>query len=226
MTNIKICGIRTINDINILNRFKPEFAGFVFASGKRRVDIREVITMSGHLDVNIKKVGVFVNAPVEEVVDTALQCGLHAVQLHGEEDNSYCTQIYRSMKLHGQAGEFEIWKAVRVKGIESIACLDDYNVDAFVLDAWCREAYGGTGKTFDWEIIAGRSMNKSASSMNKSACSKIILAGGLNPGNVSDAVKLVKPFAVDVSSGVELGGGKDEELVKRFVHVVRNNTDI
>lgn len=204
MTKIKICGIRREADVEILNKFLPDYAGFVFARSKRQVSIETVKLLAGLLDRRIKKVGIFVNETIESVLEKSIECKLDAIQLHGDETPDYVSEL----KQRG----IEIWKAIRVKNDHSLIATRDYNADKYVLDCWQKESYGGTGMAFDWNIAAEAERHYD-----------IILAGGLDSMNVGSAINTVRPFAVDVSSGVETDGWKDERKIKDFIDAVGGN---
>jgi len=145
---------------------------------------------------------VFVN-PDETFVNQAIvECGLNLLQFHGEESSGFCTQF----------GLMSV-KALRVQDASSLAALANYQTDAFLLDAYSRSGRGGTGEKFNWNLaVEARKFGK-----------PIFLAGGLTPENVAEAVRQVQPFAVDVSSGVELAPGrKDETKVRAFVTAAKN----
>lgn len=207
MPKIKICGIRRIEDVNYVNKYMPEYIGFIFAESKRKVDCEQAKALGQGLDQRIKKVGVFVNAAVKNVVETAGECSLDAVQIHGDETPEYLKDLRTNLK----GSRTEIWKAVRVKGEQCIKSLADYCADAYVLDAYVEGAYGGAGKTFDWNLA-----------LKASRYGKIILAGGLTPFNAWKATEVVNPFALDVSSGVETNGFKDEVKIREFINTVRS----
>jgi phosphoribosylanthranilate isomerase len=206
MTRVKICGITCENDINYLNEYLPEYAGFVFAPSRRRVTADRVRSLTARLDTSIKKVGVFVNMPVEELVETAVVSELSAVQLHGEETPLYIEGLRRKL-----AAGTEIWKAFRVKDESSLGKLAEFKSDRFLMDAYVEGIYGGAGKSFDWTLVqtAGR-------------FGSVILAGGLRSENVYEAIRIAEPFAVDVSSGVEIDGSKDEAKIREFISKVRS----
>lgn len=204
MCRIKVCGIQRLEDVDILNRFLPEYAGFIFAESKRRVDIEKAKCLIRNLAKSIRPAGVFVNADLNMVKHTVEQCGLNVIQLHGEETTDYMENVKKFLP------SVEIWKAIRVEGLESLKKLEEKSADAFLLDTYSKEAYGGTGKTFDWEIASRLSQKY-----------KIILAGGLNSRNAARAIDTVRPFCLDVSSGVETDGYKDEEKIRDFVYAVR-----
>lgn len=221
MTAVKVCGIRREDDVEYLNRYLPDYAGFVFAESKRRIKPEQAVYLIKRLDNRIARVGVFVNESIEKVLEICKLCKLDVVQLHGDETTEYIMNLRQILYEQGRIITDKavnvqniripnIWKAYRVKG----NILNDWEQvcmgDAFVLDAYCEEAYGGTGKVFDWNIAA---------KAGKGA--PIVLAGGLNVGNVAKAISVVKPYAVDVSSGVETFGYKDENKIRDFISAVR-----
>jgi phosphoribosylanthranilate isomerase len=206
MIKVKICGLRREIDIEYVNRQKPDYIGFIFAESKRRIEPKEASRISTSLDRRIKKAGVFVNEKFENIVETVGICGLDIVQIHGDETTEFIS------RLKEEINGVEVWKAIRVKDEESIKILETYQADAFLLDAYVEGSYGGAGKSFDWNL---------ASLAKKYG--KIILAGGLNLSNITEAVRIVQPFAVDTSSGVETEGFKDEEKIKSFVYSVRRS---
>ena len=197
MVKVKICGLTKIEDIHIMNRVQPDYIGFVFADSRRKMTpylAREMVRL---LSPSIKKVGVFVNEHVETVNEISELCRLDVVQLHGEETPYYCTLINRP-----------IWKAVRMKNIESLKEADEYPVEGILLDTFSKNVYGGTGKTFDWDMVTETKH-------------KIVLAGGLSAVNVTEAINTVQPYCVDVSSSVETDGVKDSMKIEAFISTVR-----
>lgn len=171
--------------------------GFVFHSLSPRNITREAAaTIIREVPPFVQTVGLFVNMPIEYVNDTVEAAGLDVVQLHGDEPPEYCRLVRR-----------RVVKAFRIKDIDSLEPIKRYCVAGYLLDAWSPKAYGGTGMTFNWDIA------KVAEQYGP-----IILAGGLTPENVAQAVETVSPFAVDVSSGVESAPGrKDPERVLAFI---------
>lgn len=206
---IKICGIRRSRDVDYLNRYLPQYAGFVFAESKRKVSIEIVNAITANLDDRIKKVGVFVNEEIERVIETMIACSLDVLQLHGDENNEYLNHLRTDLNRISK-NEIQVWKAIRVKDEESFKQLKGYNTDGVVLDTFNDGNYGGAGKVFDWTLA-----------VNAKRYGKIILAGGLNCENIASAVERVQPFAVDVSSGVETDGFKDETKIRDFINSVR-----
>ena len=225
MTKIKLCGIRREIDIEYANKYLPDYIGFVFAKSRRQVSSDDAMQLISNLNPDIKTVGVFVNEQLDKVVQIADQCRLNVVQIHGDETPGYISLLKQKLTLSGfpfhdgcckyggNTGEgTAIWKVIRVRNIESIKEMKCFNADAFILDTYTEGSFGGAGKSFDWKLAA-----------EASNYGKIILAGGLNPENIKDAVIAAKPYAVDVSSGVETEGFKDEEKTKRFIYSVRCN---
>ncbi len=209
MPKVKICGLRRPEDITYVNKYLPEYAGFIFAESKRRVMPELAAALAANLDGRIRKAGVFVNETAEKVVEVAGGCGLDVIQLHGDEPPGYVEELKRRL-LDGKK-EIKLWKAFRVKDAESLSKMKDYGVDAFVLDAYAEGSYGGSGKVFDWNLA-----------MKAGKYGKIVLAGGLDAGNAWKAIGTLQPFALDVSSGVETGGCKDERKIREFINTVRS----
>jgi len=208
MTKIKICGIKRSEDVQYVNKYLPDYIGFVFAESKRKVSMEQAVKLRNELDPRIKAVGVFVNEDMDKVAETALKCRLDCIQLHGDENGQYVEDLRDLLKSQS---DIEIWKAIRIKDEKSLFILDEYEVDTFVLDTFVEGTYGGAGKVFDWKLA------KLAKSFGK-----IIVAGGLSSDNVSDAIELVLPYGVDVSSNVETDGVKDEEKIRCFIEKVRS----
>ena len=201
---IKVCGLRRIQDIEYANSLKPDYIGFIFAKSKRQITSREAIDLKDELDPDIKTVGVFVNEDVENLLDISASVGLDVIQLHGDEDKSYVKELKKGLDLRRISPE--IWKAIRVKNKESLEHIELLEVDGILLDTYSKEAYGGLGETFDWNIVGGLNLDK-----------KIILAGGLDEENVKLAKNIVKPDIIDVSSGIETEEFKDYEKMKIFI---------
>jgi phosphoribosylanthranilate isomerase len=197
MTKVKICGITTLDDALMAVQAGADALGLVFfEKSPRHVDLERATAIIAGIPPLVQVVGLFVNAPLELVNETADRCGLDLVQLHGEESPSYCDSVRR-----------RVMKAFRVRGMESIAALADYRVAGYLLDAYSPDSYGGTGERFDWDCAVAAKPS-----------GPIILAGGLNADNVASAVRQVAPFAVDVSSGVEAAPGrKDPDMVRNFI---------
>lgn len=216
MLSVKICGLRRREDILAANLLLPEYVGFVFAESKRRVTPEQAAGLRRELDARVGAVGVFVNAPAASVAGAARQCALCAVQLHGGEDGAYIRAL-RPLLPQG----CEIWRAVRVSGSGDIAGLSPEGADRLLLDAYSPAAAGGTGKAFDWGLLAAVPPGI-----------PFLLAGGIAPENAARAARAVTAAAlrgaaplprcgIDVSSGVETGGFKDAAKMERLLRAVR-----
>ncbi|AGY77908.1 phosphoribosylanthranilate isomerase [Clostridium autoethanogenum] len=208
MTLVKICGIRRIEDVEILNKLLPDYAGFVFCESKRQVTLKLAEELIKNLDKKIRPVGVFQNNSLEEVKNTAEMLKLDVIQLHGREDESYIKNLY----------PFKIWKSVSIDGKDildnvkhKIDKISNYNVEAVLVDSSVGGKTGGTGINFNWNVLKNLNVNK-----------KLVLAGGLNSDNINTALEVVKPYAVDVSSGVEENGVKSLKKINEFMEKVRN----
>jgi len=203
MTKIKICGLRRVEDIEMVNKNLPDYVGFVFAESKRKVTKEKVKELINRLDRRIKTVGVFVDERIEEVEKIAKHCGLDILQFHGEETIEYCNQL---------RDKYEIWKAFPVKDSEIEKRLIEYkeHTDFCLLDAYNKGIRGGSGKIFNWDLIEG---------MNKKY--KIALAGGITSKNILEAIEKVNPYIIDLSSGVEIDGFKDEEKIKKIIKKIK-----
>ena len=196
MTLVKFCGNRREEDIRFLKEAGGDLAGFILTPGfKRSVEPEFVKTISKALPENIRKVGVFVNEPVENIIRIAADDIIDMIQLHGDEDEDYIREL---KKL---APGRKIIKVFIVKGEDDIRRANESSADLVLLDA----GVGGSGKLFDQSLIKGIERD-------------FILAGGLNDGNVARAIENAGPhlIGVDVSSGVETDGYKDREKMIRF----------
>lgn len=201
MIAVKICGIRRPEDICIVNHVLPEYIGFIFAESKRKVTKEEAAILKQQLDKRIRAVGVFVNAPAEEIISLCRENIIDTVQLHGEEDEAYIKVLKSELSN-------PVIKAVRVAEPDDIFKAQALSADYLLFDTYSPEQYGGIGKPFDWSIIP-------------QGIGEFFLAGGLNSNNVTKAAKTCRPYCVDISSGVETDGVKDEEKVMKFIQIVR-----
>lgn len=198
MTKIKFCGLTRVEDIKIANEIFPEFIGFVFAKKSRRyITPKKAAELKKILRREIFSVGVFVDEKIEIVADLAKKNIFDLIQLHGAEDENYISELKNFT-------DKKIIKAVQIKNADDLKLAENFSSDFILLDSGA-----GTGKKFDWEIL-------------KNFHQKYFLAGGLNPENISNAIKILKPFAVDVSSGIETDGVKDAEKMKKFIEKVRS----
>ncbi len=196
MTEIKFCGLRREEDIFFANKILPEFAGFIFAQKSFRcVTEEKFLELKKILDKKISAVGVFVNEKISVIEKLAKNLDL--IQLHGAEDEKYISTLRNFT-------DKKIIQAFKVKKFSDLALAEKSSADYILLDGGA-----GDGKVFDWQLL--KNFNR-----------KYFLAGGLTPENVSDAIKILKPFAVDVSSGIETNKFKDLAKMKKFAETVRS----
>jgi phosphoribosylanthranilate isomerase len=198
---VKICGVTNADDATCAFESGADAIGFNFyPSSKRFIVPEKAREISEALDISILRVGVFVN-PARDYVDATIrQVALNAIQFSGNETPDDVSGY-----------ELKVFKAIHITGVESLAALKLYGVDAFLLDTHRDGDFGGTGETFDWDVAR-----------KAKQFGKVILAGGLTPQNVSAAVRLVQPYGVDVSSGVESRQGiKDHKKIKDFIRRAR-----
>jgi phosphoribosylanthranilate isomerase len=197
MIKVKICGLMNLEDALVAAEAGADALGFVlYSRSPRCVESKTVQEIIRRLPPYVTTVGVFANADVGEILDVMDECGLDLAQLQGDEPPSVCERL----------GPKAI-KAIRVKDRDSLASMKNYSVRAFVLDTYTAENFGGTGKQFDWDLA-----------VEAKQYGRVILAGGLNPENVRTAIQKVRPYGVDVSSGVEQRiGKKDAEKVRQFI---------
>ncbi len=201
-TRVKICGITNVEDALQAVEAGADALGFVFYHRSPRfVTPREVQKIIAELPPFVTTVGLFVNEPLPRIRRTMAAARLDVVQLHGDESPEDCL-----------IEPLRVIKALRIKDAASLEGAARYQVSALLLDAWSDEHYGGTGLSFDWQLVRRLTGKR-----------PLILAGGLTPENVVAAVRQVKPYAVDVSSGVEAAPGKkDHQKVAEFICQVRN----
>ena len=198
MTKIKICGVTNIEDAMVIAELGADALGFVFAPSKRRVSPEVAKEIIEKLPPFVTTVGVFMDTLMDEVHQIADYTGIDVVQLHGNEPPEYCDGLKK-----------KVIKRITVTDHDTpemlISRMERYRVSAYLLDPGA-----GSGKVFNWERAVGIDL-------------PLIIAGGLTPDNVKCVVRLLKPYGVDVSSGVELlPGKKDKKKVKRFVEEVRS----
>lgn len=203
ITKIKLCGLSRPCDIKAANELKPDYIGFVFApKSKRYVTPQKAAELKGQLAPDIKAVGVFVNeAP--ELIAKLLDAGvIDIAQLHGGEDEAY-------IKALRALTDKPIIQAFRIDTVQDITAAQNSSANFVLLDS----GSGGTGTSFNWELI--QNMNR-----------PYFLAGGLGMDNISDAIQALRPYAVDVSSGIETDGKKDKTKMAAFVAAVRKEEQI
>jgi phosphoribosylanthranilate isomerase len=205
MTKVKICGITNVEDARVAVEAGADFLGFIFYPKSPRYvtpeKVREIVTQ--YLIPNIHMAGVFVNQEAEAVAQTLEFCGLDYAQLHGVES----PQAVSALVERG----YGVIKALRVRDGSDLSELERYPATAYLLDTYVAGQPGGTGLVFDWKLAA-----------QAVQYGPIMLAGGLTPGNVAQAIQTAQPWAVDVSSGVEAAPGrKDHDKVRRFVRAAK-----
>ena len=224
MTRVKICGLKTLADVEKVNRYLPEYVGFVFADTKRFVTDEQAFDMRQALDRRIQSVGVFVNEPMEHVIELCDKGVINVVQLHGEESEAYIGELK-------QRTDAVVIKAVRVQRVEQVLKQMSQEADYMLFDTYKKGAPGGTGERFSLEILKESFQELSAKGQ---AVKPYFLAGGLDCQNVAEVLGQVQCnafgecnvfaecIAVDVSTGVETDGVKDETKIKQFIENVRN----
>lgn len=202
MVRIKICGITNKKDALIASEYGADALGFIFAQSPRKISPSSARKIISQLPPFITRVGVFVDENPNTVNEIVNLCGLDAVQLHGRESPSYCKKI-RSRVI----------KVFRAKDRLSLRNIPRYDVSAIMLDTYSKEKYGGTGKIFNWDLAL----------YAKKYGLPLILSGGLNLSNILPAIRQVHPYAVDISSGIEIiPGEKDIKKMKRALEIVKS----
>ncbi|MCD7781016.1 MAG: phosphoribosylanthranilate isomerase [Candidatus Gastranaerophilales bacterium] len=198
---IKICGLMNLNDIEYVNETMPDFIGFIFASkSKRKISYEQALEMKKILNKNIKSAGVFVDENIENIIYAVKEGIIDLIQLHGEENENYIKELKTKVNI-------PIIKALKAEN----NLKDNINstiADYILIDSISENSFGGTGKTFDWGIIPKTDK-------------KIFLAGGINAQNVLKAIKTVKPYCVDINSGVETDGRKDKNKIKEIIQIIK-----
>jgi phosphoribosylanthranilate isomerase len=204
---IKFCGLTSLADAELAAAAGAWAIGLIFWPGsKRRCDLQTAAEISATLRRRVQVAGVFVNATLDEIAGTAEAAQLSLVQLHGDEGPAFCGEVARRTGA-------KVIKAARVRTGADIQALSPFHTDFHLLDSYVPGQPGGTGEAFAWELAR---LHRGPIPM--------ILSGGLNPGNVAEAITLVRPFAVDVASGVEGGPGrKDPEKLEAFAAAVRSS---
>ena len=218
---VKMCGISKVETIPAVVEAKPDYMGLVFAQSKRQVTVdqakilvselhkqyanrynRDVIQWSNDVVQEfIKTVGIFVNETLDNLVTIATEVNLDAVQLHGDEDEAFI------QSLKGRTN-VEVWKAVQIRSAADAEAWIDSSADMLLFDAYHKDERGGTGEVFDWSCLDEFER-------------PFMLAGGIDSTNVARAIRTVRPYGIDISSGIETEGVKDDEKIKAFTNIVR-----
>jgi tryptophan synthase beta chain len=200
VTKIKICGLKREEDINIVNKFKPDYIGFVFAKSPRKIDFNKALKLKSLLNNDILSVGIFVDEKIDKIIEGFSKGIFEIVQLHGEENNQYIKKL-KNESFEKNKKNLKIIKAIEIK--------DNFDLEEFQdIDYYLLDSGKGSGKIFNWNLI--QNINK-----------PFFLAGGLNENNIKEAIFKIKPFAVDISSGVETNGFKDENKIKNIIGDVK-----
>ncbi len=214
---VKMCGISKVETIPVVVEAKPDYMGFVFAPSKRQVTVDQAKTLVEELhkqytkrynngteqsnNDEIKTVGVFVNETLDNLVTIATEVNLDVVQLHGDEDEAFIQSLKERTNV-------EVWKAVQIRSAADAEAWIDSSADMLLFDAYHKDERGGTGEVFDWSCLDEFER-------------PFMLAGGIDSTNVARAIRTVRPYGIDISSGIETDGVKDDEKITAFTNIVR-----
>ena len=220
---VKMCGISKVETIPAVVDAKPDYMGLVFAPSKRQVTVDQAKTLVEELHKQyanrynrdaeqysnqtlihqefIKTVGIFVNETLDNLVTIATEVNLDAVQLHGDEDEAFIQSLKERTNV-------EVWKAVQIRSAADAEAWIDSSADMLLFDAYHKDERGGTGEVFDWSSLDEFER-------------PFMLAGGIDSTNVARAIRTVRPYGIDISSGIETDGVKDDEKIKAFTNIVR-----
>ncbi len=208
---VKMCGISKVETIPAVVEAKPDYMGLVFAPSKRQVTVEQAKTLVEALHkqckaqndtVSIKTVGVFVNETLDNLVTIADEANLDAVQLHGDEDEAFIQSLKERTNV-------EVWKAIQIRSAADAAAWIDSSADMLLFDAYHKDERGGTGDVFDWSCLDTFER-------------PFMLAGGIDSTNVARAIRTVRPYGIDISSGIETNGVKDDEKITAFTKIVNS----
>ena len=208
---VKMCGISKVETIPAVVEAKPDYMGLVFASSKRQVTVEQAKTLVEALHkqckaqndtVSIKTVGVFVNETLDNLVTIANEANLDAVQLHGDEDETFIQSLKERTNV-------EVWKAVQIRSAADVEKWIDSSADMLLFDAYHKDERGGTGEVFDWSSLDAFER-------------PFMLAGGIDSTNVARAIRTVRSYGIDISSGIETNGVKDDEKITAFTKIVKS----
>ena len=208
---VKMCGISQVEIIPAVVEAKPDYMGLVFAPSKRQVTVEQAKTLVEALHkqckeqndtVSIKTVGVFVNETLDNLVTIANEANLDVVQLHGDEDEAFIQSLKERTNV-------EVWKAIQIRSAADAAAWIDSSADMLLFDAYHKDERGGTGDVFDWSCLDTFER-------------PFMLAGGIDSTNVARAIRTVRPYGIDISSGIETNGVKDDEKITAFTKIVKS----
>ncbi|HIU64347.1 MAG TPA: phosphoribosylanthranilate isomerase [Candidatus Avacidaminococcus intestinavium] len=204
MTKIKICGLQSVLDVKAINDCGADYAGFVFAKSKRQISVKQAEVLKRELLSTISSVGVFVNEDIRFIAELVKKRIIDVIQLHGAEDATYIEALGK-MTSAPIIKVIPIYDDMKLDLAEYVACT------YFLFDTKTETGCGGTGQRFDLALLKQFRINK-----------PFFIAGGLESGNVSEVIKKINPYGIDVSSGVESAGQKDYEKIKKFIFHGRN----
>ena len=208
---VKMCGISKVETIPAVVEAKPDYMGLVFAPSKRQVTVEQAKILVeelhkqciNHYDTKVvKTVGVFVNETLENLVRIADTANLDAVQLHGDEDETFIQSLKERTNV-------EVWKAIQIRSAADVEKWIDSSADMLLFDAYHKDERGGTGEVFDWSSLDAFER-------------PFMLAGGIDSTNVARAIRTVRPYGIDISSGIETNGVKDDEKITAFTKIVKS----
>ena len=208
---VKMCGISKVETIPAVVEAKPDYMGLVFAPSKRQVTVEQAKILIeelhkqciNHYDTKVvKTVGVFVNETLDNLVRIADTANLDAVQLHGDEDEAFIQSLKERTNV-------EIWKAVQIRSAADVEKWIDSSADILLFDAYHKDERGGTGEVFDWSSLDAFER-------------PFMLAGGIDSTNVARAIRTVRPYGIDISSGIETNGMKDDKKITAFTKIVKS----
>ena len=208
---VKMCGISKVETIPAVVEAKPDYMGLVFAPSKRQVTVEQAEILVeelhkqciNHYDTKVvKTVGVFVNETLDNLVRIADTANLDAVQLHGDEDEAFIQSLKERINV-------EVWKAVQIRSAADVEKWIDSSADILLFDAYHKDERGGTGEVFDWSSLDAFER-------------PFMLAGGIDSTNVARAIRTVRPYGIDISSGIETNGVKDDEKITAFTKIVKS----
>ena len=208
---VKMCGISKVETIPAVVEAKPDYMGLVFAPSKRQVTVEQAKTLVEALHkqckeqndtVSIKTVGVFVNETLDNLVTIANEANLDVVQLHGDEDEAFIQSLKERTNV-------EVWNAIQIRSAADAEAWIDSSADMLLFDAYHKDERGGTGDVFDWSCLDTFER-------------PFMLAGGIDSTNVARAIRTVRPYGIDISSGIETNGVKDDEKITAFTKIVKS----
>ena len=208
---VKMCGISKVETIPAVVEAKPDYMGLVFAPSKRQVTVEQAEILVeelhkqciNHYDTKVvKTVGVFVNETLDNLVRIADTANLDAVQLHGDEDEAFIQSLKERTNV-------EVWKAIQIRTAADTEKWIDSSADMLLFDAYHKDERGGTGEVFDWSSLDAFER-------------PFMLAGGIDSTNVARAIRTVRPYGIDISSGIETNGVKDDEKITAFTKIVKS----